>query len=174
VNEATTSAVIVTVPEAEPAVAVHRLRLDRAARWGVPAHVTVLFPFLPPDDLVPSVLERLAAAVASVPRATTTFARTAWFENDVLWLDPDPPTVFEALTSAVVDAFPGYPPYGGAFDHVVAHLTVGEGAPYADLREAETAVRPHLPVTSDVVSAALWCGSERPDSWTEVRTFPLG
>ena len=49
--EPTHSALIVAVAEAEPAVADHRERLDRAATWGVPAHITVLYPFLPPADL---------------------------------------------------------------------------------------------------------------------------
>jgi hypothetical protein len=42
------SAVLVPVPEAERGVSGHRNRLDRAAVWGVPAHVTVLYPFVPP------------------------------------------------------------------------------------------------------------------------------
>ena len=50
-RQATQSAVIVAIPEAEAAVAALRLRLDPAAAWGVPAHVTVLYPFLPPDEI---------------------------------------------------------------------------------------------------------------------------
>jgi hypothetical protein len=33
----------------EPAVSRHRARLDRAAAWGVPAHVTILYPFVTPS-----------------------------------------------------------------------------------------------------------------------------
>src|SRR5512144_1866565 len=40
------TALVVPVPEAEPAVRTWRERYDPAARAGVPAHVTVLFPFL--------------------------------------------------------------------------------------------------------------------------------
>ena len=47
-TEPTESAVIVAVPAAEPAVRAHRQQFDRAAAWGVPAHVTVLYPFVPP------------------------------------------------------------------------------------------------------------------------------
>jgi hypothetical protein len=39
------SALLVTVPAAEPAVARHRSRLDTSATVGVPAHITVLYPF---------------------------------------------------------------------------------------------------------------------------------
>ena len=42
------SALLVAVPAAEPAVAAHRSRLDTSAAVGVPAHITVLYPFLPP------------------------------------------------------------------------------------------------------------------------------
>jgi hypothetical protein len=61
------SALIVEVPEAEPAVARHRIRLDGSAPLGVPAHVTVLFPLMPPamiDPLVLAELERLFAGVS--------------------------------------------------------------------------------------------------------------
>ena len=34
---------------------------------GVPAHITVLYPFMPPQQITHEVLARAAAAVASVP-----------------------------------------------------------------------------------------------------------
>ncbi len=44
------SAVVVSVPEAQPVVGAPRARDDRSGRWGVPAHVTVLFPFVAPAE----------------------------------------------------------------------------------------------------------------------------
>jgi hypothetical protein len=41
------SAFIVCVPEAEPHVAVLRERFDASARLGLPAHITMLYPFMP-------------------------------------------------------------------------------------------------------------------------------
>jgi len=49
----TQSAVLVPVLEAERVVSPHRSRLDGAAALGVPAHVTVLFPFVPPPAITP-------------------------------------------------------------------------------------------------------------------------
>jgi hypothetical protein len=75
------------VPAAEPAVGVRRATLDRAAGWGVPAHVTVLFPFAAPSAEVDAALSPL---VASVPAFTVRFAEVRWFGDTVAWLAPSP------------------------------------------------------------------------------------
>jgi 2'-5' RNA ligase len=125
------SAVLVPVPEAERSVSGHRDRLDRAAAWGVPAHVTVLYPFVAPSAITATVIADLAHAVGSVSAFDCEFATTAWFGEEVVWLAPQPDGPFRALTRAVSAAFPGYLPYGGAYDDVVPHLTVGDGLPVA-------------------------------------------
>jgi 2'-5' RNA ligase len=171
----TQTAVIVPVPAAEAVVEEHRRRLDRAAAWGVPAHVTVLFPFLPPDRVDQSALGALSAAVASVEAFDVTFATTGWFGSEVLWLAPDPIEPLRQLTQAVWDAFPSCPPYGGAYDAIEPHLTVGErdlGPPGA-LTSAERAVRTRLPVTQRVDHVLLIAGTERPRSWRTLHRLPL-
>ncbi|GAA3068340.1 hypothetical protein GCM10020254_10100 [Streptomyces goshikiensis] len=55
---------IVTIPEAEPVVRAWRERLDPGARAGVPAHVTVLFPFLEERDIDASVHAAIAEVLA--------------------------------------------------------------------------------------------------------------
>ncbi|MBM7518810.1 GNAT family N-acetyltransferase [Nocardioides nitrophenolicus] len=170
----TRSALIVTVPEADGVVGPHRARFDRAAAWGVPAHVTVLFPFLPPEQVTPDVLGRLADAVVAVPAFTASFAETAWFGEDVLFLAPRPADRFVALTSAVTTAFPGQQPYGGAHAEVVPHLTVGHDAPVTALRAAEVEVRGALPVTAEIAAVELWQGGDEEASWAAVDALPLG
>ena len=44
------SALIVAVPEAEPLVHEWRLRYDNA-ELGIPAHVTLIFPFVPAEEI---------------------------------------------------------------------------------------------------------------------------
>jgi hypothetical protein len=100
------SAVLVPVPEAERAVGGHRHRLDRAAARGVPAHVTVLYPFVPPSAITATVIAGLAGAVGSVSAFECEFAATAWFGEEVVWLAPRPDEPFRALTRAVSAAFP--------------------------------------------------------------------
>ena len=70
------TAVLVPVPEAEPVVARHRATLDAAAGWGIPAHVTVLFPFAPPDQLDAALIGALARRSRACPRSACVFRRT--------------------------------------------------------------------------------------------------
>jgi hypothetical protein len=169
------SAVLVPVPEAERVVSPYRARLDGAAALGVPAHVTVLYPFVPPSAITPSVVDALAGAVASVSAFGCEFGATAWFGEDVLWLAPRPSAPFLALTRAVCAAFPGYRPYGGAYADPVPHLTVGErpAGGVADLRAAEAAVRPYLPIRAQISRVWLMTGRSSPGGWRTVAEFPL-
>jgi 2'-5' RNA ligase len=170
------SSILVPVPEAELAVGHLRRQLDRSALQGVPAHVTVLFPFVPPDAITGTVIEMAAAAVASVSAFDCEFACTCWFGEDVVWLAPEPAAPFRALTSAVHAAFPQFPPFGGRYADVVPHLTIGDrpdGGPAA-LRAAETEVRPALPVRTYVGCAWLMTGTQAPGSWHTIADLPLG
>jgi 2'-5' RNA ligase superfamily len=169
------TAVLVPVPEAERVVSPHRSRLDGAAALGVPAHVTVLFPFVPPPSITPGVVDALATAVATVSAFGCEFGATSWFGEDVLYLAPRPDEPFRALTRAVCAAFPGYLPYGGAFADTIPHLTIGErpAGGVAELRAAEAAVVPLLPVRSRVDRVWLMAGSAVPGSWRTLTELPL-
>ena len=170
----TASAVVVEVPVAEPVVGRHRAELDPAATLGVPAHVTLLFPFLHPDLIDEHVLARLHRAIAAVPRFEGRWARTGWFAPGVLWLVPEPDKAWRRLIGAVQAEFPECPPYGGMFPDTVPHLTVGDRHDPERLREAELDILPGLPLTMPVTYAALICGSDQADSFQVVATFPLG
>jgi 2'-5' RNA ligase len=174
--EATQTAVIVPVSAAEAVVAQHRQRLDVAASWGVPAHVTVLYPFVPPGQVDETVIDRLTAVFAAASPFTCTFDRCGWFGEDVLWLASDHDEEFRDLTDAVVERFPGHRPYGGQFDEVVPHLTVGESrrGTTDDLRAAAAEVSTRLPVTARIDHALLIAGTDQPDSWRTVAELPFG
>jgi 2'-5' RNA ligase superfamily len=170
------STILVPVPEAERLVGGPRARLDRSANRGVPAHVTVLYPFVAPDQITAAVMARAATAVASVSAFACQFASTDWFGDEVVWLAPEPASPFRALTAAVHAAFPRCPPFRGAFAEVIPHLTVGdrpdEGV--AALRAAEDEVLRGLPICTHVSCAWLMTGSQAPGSWQLRATFPLG
>lgn len=169
------SVVVVLVPEAEPVVGRHRAVLDGAAAVGMPAHVTVLYPFVAPPAITEATLSLLADAVGSVAAFDCVFGRTAWFDERVLWLAPDPDGPFHELTRAVVAAFPGYLPYDGAFPDVIPHLTIGEQPPGgpAALRAAEADVLPDLPVTARISRVCVMTGSSAANSWHPIAELPL-
>jgi 2'-5' RNA ligase superfamily len=93
----------------------------------------------------------------------------------VLYLAPRPDEPFRALTRAACAAFPGYLPYGGAFADSVPHLTIGErpAGGVADLRAAEAAVLPWLPVRARVSRVWLMAGSAVPGSWHTLAELSL-
>lgn len=64
----TESAIVLAVLAAETLVSQWRRLYDPAATWGVPAHVTVLYPFVTPDALDESVLARIQQIAAGTPR----------------------------------------------------------------------------------------------------------
>jgi len=171
--EPTESALIVAVPEAEPAVAALRAAYDPAASWGVPAHVTVLYPFLPPDRIDAGVHTALRETVAAVPAFDLVFERTRRFGDQVLWLAPEPDAPLRALTAAVWARFPQTPPYGGQFADVIPHLTVTDGQPPEVMDAAADRVRPWLPIAARVRAVRLMVGCPEPDAWQTVAEFPL-
>src|SRR6185312_17562283 len=57
------TALIVVVPEAEPAVRELRLAHDWSAALGVPAHITILFPFAAPAEIDEAGIADVVASV---------------------------------------------------------------------------------------------------------------
>lgn len=168
------SALLLAVPAADPAVGRHRDRFDSSAPLGVPPHITVLFPFMPPAAIDSEVLARLSGLFAAVAPFTVTLDHTDWFGDHLLWLGPRDPAPMRALTRLAFEAFPGYPPYGGRHEDVVPHLTVGDAGSARELRAAEAAIRPHLPIEALATEVTLMTGSPTAlRSWTIIATFPL-
>jgi 2'-5' RNA ligase len=100
---------------------------DPMAHLGVPAHVTLLYPFLPSAQLTPAVRRRIAHVTRDVRPFDVGFEGTGRFPG-VVWLAPEPAEPFVTLTELLAAAFPDHPPYGGAHDEIVPHLTLGLGA----------------------------------------------
>lgn len=122
-----TSALIVRVPEAEPLVETLRRRFDPSARLGVPAHITILFPFMDPGSITSDVLAATQAAVGSI-RAFAFALDEVGRWPDTTYLAPRPAEPFVELTEALVRRFPECPPYGARHPRIVPHLTVADGS----------------------------------------------
>jgi 2'-5' RNA ligase len=163
------SAILVPV---EVPVAVRRLRdrMDPFAVLGVPAHVTLLYPFVAPEQLDESVRTVVAGIVAGEPSFpfTLTVARR-W--PDVVYLAPEPDEPFRRLTLALVDAFPEYPPYGRADGEVVPHVTVAQAVPESYLLAAQHALPPLLPIRD--VAREAWLMVKSAGRWRTHWHLPL-
>jgi 2'-5' RNA ligase len=120
------SAFIACVPEAEPYVAHLRAQFDPSAKLGVPAHITLLYPFMAPELIGTAVLERARAAVAATHSFTFTLASVSRFPG-AIYLAPEPAAPFIELTKRLVRQFPQFPPYSGQYETIVPHLTVAHG-----------------------------------------------
>jgi len=154
---------IIPFPAVDEVVAAWRTRCDPSAPLGVPAHVTVHLPWLPEALVDSGVLNDLDAMVASVPRFEVAFRRVGWFEREVLWLDPEPNDRFMSLITASLRQWPDYPPFGGQFDTVVPHLTVGM-ARGGELDQVAAEVAAVLPIR-DVASQVWWITRHGLDRW---------
>ena len=122
-NNIPQSALGVTVPEAEPWVKDLRERYNPTAAVGVPAHITVLFPFISPDLLTDSDLAKTVGTFRRFRSFEFRLEQVGRFPES-LYLVPEPDEPFISLTEAIVREFLEYPPYGGKFTEIIPHLTV--------------------------------------------------
>ncbi len=128
---------IVRVPQVEARVAGVRERFDASAAPGVPAHITLLFPFMAPDAIDGAVLQGIRDALAGACAFDFVLARAARFPATAL-LAPEPAAPFIDRTERLARWFPAYPPFGAEFASIVPHLAVAHGdAALAELAHAE-------------------------------------
>ena len=164
---------IVTVPEAESCVGSLRARFHPVAKLGVPAHVTLLFPFMSPERVNEAVLQRIRTAMSASAAFSFSLSQVGRFPLTT-YLAPEPAAPFIALTQAFAREFPDFPPFGGEFETVIPHLTVSHGsAIYAEVAHAElsSALAGHGPIYSVCTSVVLLENSS--GRWRQMHAFPL-
>jgi 2'-5' RNA ligase len=116
----------------------------------LPPHVTILFPFLGARLVDDAVVAALEAVLGAFPPFRFALADVGRFPG-VLYLAAQPGEPFAALTTACVRRWPEHPPYGGAYDELVAHLTLAEGPEPAGLADRAAAALP-----LDAVADEVW------------------
>lgn len=154
---------IVRVPQAEARVAGLRERFDASAALGVPAHITLLFPFMAPEAIDDAVRQGIRDALAGA----ACFPATAY-------LAPEPAAPFIDLTERLMHHFPAYPPFGGEFASVIPHLTVAHGdAALAELAHADLVqgLAAHGAIHGRCDAVVLLENAS--GRWREMHAFPL-
>jgi 2'-5' RNA ligase len=162
---------VVPVPEAEALVSPCRSRFDGSAAQGMPAHITILYPFLTRRRLTDEVIADLTRLCALQPPCDVVFRRTARFTN-VLYLDPGPADRLRQLTFDLARHWPEAPPYKGEFDEIIPHLTVAQGVGDDVLDAVDAELSPSLPLGARLDHALLMV-FER-GRWRERARLPFG
>ncbi len=169
------TALVVLVPEAEALAKPFRDEHDPAAAIGVPAHITILYPFLPPDALTPRVNEELRQCFSNFSPFRYSLRQTRRFPG-VLYLAPEPDDVFRDLTLAIWARYPERPPYGGRHPDIVPHLCIAQLEDEKELDRVAAcfaqAAQEKLPINASAQDVALM--DNRSGRWQVRSTLPLG
>jgi 2'-5' RNA ligase len=126
------------VPEAEALVGAWRAAHDPTARAGVPAHITLVVPWVPPEQIKQDHFEELEELLGHQKPFDYSLAAVRWFGRRVLWLAPSPAAPFKHLTMLLAEHFET-PPWQGEFPEVIPHLTVGLAGQARDSSLSEAA-----------------------------------
>lgn len=168
------SILVVPVPAAESIVGPFRIQYDPSAPLGMPAHITVNYPFVFPQSNTPNVIENLRTLFAGSYKFAFSLASLGRFPG-VLYFEPTPVHPFVELMEAVVEQFPESPPYGGRFENHTPHLTVAQVADEGTLDRVGArlmdACRDQLPI--ETMAAHVWLMDNKPGMWTKRVSFDL-
>jgi 2'-5' RNA ligase len=169
------TAILLCVPEAEPLVHEWRLKGDPSASHGVPAHVTLLYPFLPVAQIDEGVCEELRWFFAGIDAFRIRFGSIGRFEHEgVVFLKPESDDLVQTA-KALARRWPECPPYSGTIpiDEIVPHLTIVQSDDRGLRQSAANAVSPGLPLVMTATIATLW-GCDDHGEWSERASFPFG
>jgi 2'-5' RNA ligase len=168
------SALVVLVPEAERLIETYRERYGAEGTSGLPAHVTILYPFKSPEKLTKDDLMTLRELFIKSPSFSASFLKVSRFP-DMLYLAPIPAEPFKRLTEGIVEIYPDTPPYGGAFSEIVPHLTIAQASDPQKLGsiadDFDEAVKDLLPIQVRVNTITLMDNAG--GYWDIQAQFPL-
>ncbi len=171
------STLAILVPAAEPLVRDYRARYDTSAREGMPAHVTIIWPFMHPNGLIAETIYWIENILARSEPFAFSLADIGQFNSQVLYLRPEPDGPIKALIQAVREAFPDYPPYGGFYDDsVTPHLTVAKVNSPDEFKRAEADFHALSDGFSPIAAgnAEISLMERRGGLWWQKQIFALG
>jgi len=167
------SALLIPVPEAEELVGEWRSLYDPSSAAGVPAHITLLYPFIPRTEITADTIEELRAHFAATRAFSYRFPKLARFPG-VVYLAPTPDRPIRRMIGQLAELYPEYPPYSGRFDDIVPHLTIADRRERLDLvlmNRVEGGIGRGLPL--EARATEVWLMTNRRKRWTKKARFPL-
>lgn len=168
------TAIVILAPHPVQALAIPLMQQHNfASMMRVPAHITILFPFVSLADLS-AACRQLRTLCADQPPFIVTMDGYGAFPT-VIYMKPADPAPIQALYRAVHAQFPDYPPYHGAFgsDTITPHMTLGE---FKTEAEREAILLPlYEPISFPVNRLHVIAGSEHAAlPWITYDVIPLG
>lgn len=151
---------MLAVPEADDVIGGYRHDHDPYARFGVPAHVTVRKPFLPPAEW-----DRIQASevLASLLPVEITLARIE-DRPGALVIAVEPDDSLRELTAVVTAAWPELPPHKENRPDLAYHVTVVRTRDPAVRASAIRDLKGHLPLS--LTGMELWAGAATEHGYT--------
>ncbi len=168
------SVLVILVPEAEPLVGPFRSKYDSSTAVGMPAHITINYPFLPVEKDKTSAVSKLKSLFSEHESFQFSLAAVKRLPG-LLYLEPFPTRPFTELIRAVPERFPQSPPYGGIFKEVIPHLTVAttdDNEALEEINRQFTGVCVgRLPMRAS--ARDVWLMDNGPGLWTTRISFAL-
>jgi 2'-5' RNA ligase len=149
-----------------------RQRCVDDAADGLPAHLTMLYPFVEPGALGPEVRGAIAAiARRHAPIPYRMAGPRRWPDTIYAGVEPEKP--FVRLQADLAAAFPAFPIYGEPAGFMfVPHITIAEGRSIDRPGTTDDAAWSELP--SDAVADRLHVIATDGGPWELVWSLPLG
>ncbi|MEU6660087.1 2'-5' RNA ligase family protein [Streptomyces sp. NPDC046821] len=162
------SALVIILPEANPLLEAAAQVTPHLVRKGLPAHVSLLYPFLPTEEVTAGVdaeVRDLAASLRTVETELTDFAEAPGFVGMAV-------PALRPLADAFYARWPHIAPYGGRFgQRPEPHVTLVTGASPEEAELVREKVRPLLPLRVTAWRADLVVRTDR--DWRLRLTAPF-
>jgi hypothetical protein len=151
------SVLSISLPQADNVLSYVRSRFGgEVPPVGAPAHITLLYPWMPPALIDEKVLTELELLFVGFP-AFGFSLELGWFGYEVLLLVPENPTPFIRLTQAIIRRWPEFPYYGDDYDDIEPHVSLAYGNE-SNLSELAADIASQVPVRASTSSIDLSVG----------------
>ena len=153
-----------------------RSRVADPPAAGMPAHITLMYPFLPPGKIAEPQIDLLRQCFTGFAPFRYSLREIGLFPTEVVYLAPNPAEPFRQMTAAIWNCLPARPPYGGKHPEIVPHPTVAQIADRQRrdriAEEFRQAARGMLPIAATGSQVALM--DDIGGRWQTRRRFRLG
>jgi 2'-5' RNA ligase superfamily protein len=140
---------VIPVPAADALLTFVATRHPGTVREGVPAHVSLLYPFISAAELDEQVTDALSELVVAHEPMPVEFVE-CYRRGGFVALRPDPIEGLTELTKKIRDRWPDIVPYEGVYGNVEPHVTVAMRASEQRAAMIEHEVTEQLPISAEL------------------------